>query len=74
MAKFPIASPPRVLDRNTNEYKDGETLFLGCTVWRELAEHAAESLTKGMWVVVVGRLRLSRWETEAGEKRSTYGL
>jgi single-strand DNA-binding protein len=74
VAKFAIASTPRVLDRNTNEYKDGETLFLGCTAWRELAEHAAESLSKGMRVVVVGRLRLSRWETEAGEKRSTYGL
>jgi single-strand DNA-binding protein len=74
MAKFAIASTPRVLDRTTNEYRDGDTLFLGCTAWRELAEHAAESLTKGARVVVVGRLRLSRWETPEGEKRSTYGL
>jgi single-strand DNA-binding protein len=74
MLKFAIASTPRVLDRTTGEYRDGDTLFLGCTAWRELAEHAAESLTKGMRVVVVGRLRLSRWETPEGEKRSTYGL
>jgi single-strand DNA-binding protein len=74
MAKVAIASTPRVLDRTTNEYRDGDTLFLGCTLWRELAEHAAESLSKGMRVVVVGRLRLSRWETPEGEKRSTYGL
>jgi single-strand DNA-binding protein len=74
MLKFAIASTPRVLDRATGEYRDGDTLFLGCTAWRELAEHAAESLTKGARVVVVGRLRLSRWETDEGEKRSTYGL
>ena len=63
-----------MLDRTTGEYRDGDTLFLGCTAWRELAEHAAESLVKGTRVVVVGRLRLSRWETPEGEKRSTYGL
>jgi single-strand DNA-binding protein len=74
VAKFAIASTPRVLDRTTGEYRDGDTLFLGCTAWRELAEHAAESLAKGTRVVVVGRLRLSRWETEDGQKRSTYGL
>jgi single-strand DNA-binding protein len=74
VAKFAIASTPRVLDRTTGEYRDGDTLFLGCTAWRELAEHAAESLSKGTRVVVVGRLRLSRWETEDGQKRSTYGL
>jgi single-strand DNA-binding protein len=74
MAKFAVASTSRVLDKNTGEYRDGDTLFLGCTAWRELAEHAAESLTKGARVVVVGRLRLSRWETPEGEKRSTYGL
>jgi single-strand DNA-binding protein len=74
MARFTVASTPRVLDRTTNEYRDGDPLFLTCTAWRELAEHAAESLTKGARVVVVGRLRLSRWETDEGEKRSTYGL
>jgi single-strand DNA-binding protein len=74
MTKFTVASTPRVFDRTKNEYRDGEPLFLTCTAWRELAEHVAESLTKGARVVVVGRLRLSRWETDEGEKRSTYGL
>ena len=74
MAKFTVASTPRVRDRETNEYHDGDPLFLTCTAWRELAEHAAESLRKGVRVVVVGRLRLSRWETDEGEKRSAYGL
>ena len=75
MAKFTVASTPRVFDREKNEYRDGEPLFLTCTVWRELAEHVTESLTKGTRVVVVGRLRLSRWEDkDTGEKRSAYGL
>jgi len=69
-----VASTPRVFDRQKSEYRDGEPLFLTCTVWRDLAEHVAESLAKGARVVVVGRLRLSRWETDAGEKRSAYGL
>ncbi len=74
MAKLRLASKPRVFDRATNEYRDGDPLFLTCTAWRELAEHAAESLSKGARVIVTGRLRLSRWETEDGEKRSAYGL
>src|SRR5215472_3948189 len=74
MAKFTVASTPRVFDRDANAYKDGDPLFLTCTAWRDLAEHAAESLHKGTRVVVVGRLRLSRWETDEGEKRSAYGL
>lgn len=74
MAKFTVASTPRVFDRESNQWRDGEPLFLMCTAWRELAEHAAESLSKGSRVLVVGRLRLSKWETEAGEKRSAYGL
>ena len=74
LAKFTVASTPRVLDRASGEYRDGDPLFLTCTAWRELAEHAAESLRKGTRVVVVGRLRLSRWETDEGEKRSAYGL
>ena len=74
MAKFTVASTPRVFDRNSGEYRDGDPLFLTCTAWREMAEHAAESLRKGARVVVVGRLRLSRWETDEGEKRSAYGL
>ncbi len=74
MAKFTVASTPRVFDRDKNEYRDGEPLFMTCTVWRDLAEHVTESLTKGARVVVIGRLRLSRWETPEGEKRSAYGL
>jgi single-strand DNA-binding protein len=74
LAKFTVASTPRVFDRAKNEYRDGDPLFLTCTAWRELAEHAAESLSKGARVVVVGRLRLSRWENDEGEKRSAYGL
>lgn len=73
-ARFAVASTPRVFDRATSEYKDGEPLFITCTAWRELAEHAAESLRKGMRVVVVGRLRLSKWTDEKGDNRSTYGL
>jgi single-strand DNA-binding protein len=74
MVKFTVASTPRVFDREKNEYRDGDALFLTCTAWRELAEHVAESLAKGTRVVVVGRLRPSRWETPEGDKRSAYGL
>ncbi len=74
MVKFTVASTPRVFDRVKNEYRDGDPLFLTCTGWREMAEHIAESLAKGTRVVVTGRLRLSRWETPEGEKRSAYGL
>jgi single-strand DNA-binding protein len=74
MAKFGVASTPRYLDKESGQWKDGEPLFLYCTVWRELAENVTESLSKGARVVVVGRLRLSRWETAEGEKRSAYGL
>jgi single-strand DNA-binding protein len=74
LVKFTVASTPRVFDRDKNEYRDGDPLFLTCTAWRDMAEHVAESLTKGARVVVVGRLRLSRWETPEGDKRSAYGL
>ena len=74
LAKFTVASTPRVFDREKNEYRDGDPLFLTCTGWRDMAEHIAESLSKGARVLVTGRLRLSRWETEEGEKRSAYGL
>lgn len=74
LVKFTIASTPRVLDRTSGEYRDGDPLFLTCTAWRDLAEHIIESLTKGARVVVFGRLRLSRWETDEGEKRSAYGV
>lgn len=74
MVKFTVASTPRVFDRQRNEYRDGDPLFLTCTGWRDMAEHIAESLSKGTRVLVSGRLRLSRWETDEGEKRSAYGL
>ncbi|OJF10835.1 single-stranded DNA-binding protein [Couchioplanes caeruleus] len=75
MVKFTIASTPRTLDRQSGEWKDGDPLFLTCTGWRDLAEHIAESLTKGTRVIVTGRLKLSRWEDkETKEKRSAYGL
>lgn len=75
LAKFTVAATPRVFDREKNEYRDGDPLFLTCTVWRDMAEHVAESLTKGTRVIVQGRLRLDRWEDkETGEKRSAYKL
>ncbi len=74
MVKFTVASTPRTFDRTKNEWADGEPLFLNCTAWRDLAEHVAESLSKGARVVVTGRLRLSRWETPEGEKRSMMQL
>ena len=72
VVKFGVACTPRVLDRESGQWRDGDPLFLTCTAWRDLAEHIAESLSKGMRVVVSGRLRLSRWETDEGEKRSAY--
>ncbi|GIE93312.1 single-stranded DNA-binding protein [Paractinoplanes rishiriensis] len=74
LVKFTVASTPRTLDRESGQWKDGDPLFLNCTGWRDMAEHIAESLTKGTRVIVSGRLRLSRWETPEGEKRSAYGL
>jgi single-strand DNA-binding protein len=75
MVKFNIASTPRILDRQSGEWKDGDPLFMNCTGFRDLAEHIAESLTKGTRAIVTGRLRLSRWEDkETGDKRSAYGL
>jgi single-strand DNA-binding protein len=74
MAKFTVASTPRVFDKQTSQYRNGDPLFMPCTAWRELAENAAESLSKGARIIVSGRLRLSRWETEAGEKRSMMQL
>ena len=74
LVKFTVASTPRVFDKGKNEYRDSDPLFLTCTAWRDLAEHVAESLAKGTRIVVVGRLKLSRWETDEGEKRSAYGL
>ena len=72
VAKFRIASTPRTFDRQTNEWKDGESLFLTCNVWRQPAENVAESLTKGMRVIVQGRLRQRSYETKEGEKRTVF--
>ncbi|MGH8868727.1 MAG: single-stranded DNA-binding protein [Actinomycetes bacterium] len=72
VAKFRIASTPRYMDRQTNEWKDGESLFLTCNVWRQAAENVAETLQRGMRVIVQGRLRQRSYETREGEKRTVY--
>lgn len=72
VASFTVASTTRVLDRNTNEWKDGDTLFLRCSVWRQYAENVAESLTKGTRVIVTGRLKQRSYETKEGEKRTVF--
>ena len=74
VANFTIASTPRTFDRQANEFKDGEPLFLRASVWRDFAEHVAGSLTKGMRVIAQGRLRQRSYETREGEKRSTIEL
>lgn len=74
VAKFRIASTPRVFDRQTNEWKDGETLFLTCSVWRQAAENVAESLTRGMRVIVQGRLKQRSYEDREQVKRTVYEL
>ncbi len=74
VAKFRVASTPRFLDKNTNEWKDGDSLFLTCNVWRQAAENVAESLTRGMRVIVSGRLRQRSYETKEGEKRTVYEI
>jgi single-strand DNA-binding protein len=74
VANFTIASTPRTFDRQTNEWKDGEALFLRCSVWREAAENVAESLTKGMRVLAQGRLTQRSYETREGEKRTVVEL
>jgi single-strand DNA-binding protein len=72
VAKFRVASTPRFLDKTTNEWKDGDSLFLTCNVWRQAAENVAESLTRGTRVIVSGRLRQRSYETKEGEKRTVY--
>ncbi|WP_431953910.1 single-stranded DNA-binding protein [Nocardia lijiangensis] len=74
VANFTVASTPRVFDRNTNEWKDGEALFLRCNIWREAAENVAESLTRGARVIVSGRLKQRSYETREGEKRTVVEL
>ena len=74
VANFTVASTPRTFDKNSNEWKDGEALFLRCSVWRQAAENVAESLTKGSAVIVQGRLKQRSYETKEGEKRTVYEL
>jgi single-strand DNA-binding protein len=74
VAKFRVASTPRFMDRTTNEWKDGDPLFLACTVWRQAAEHVAESLQRGARVIISGRLRQRSYETREGEKRTVIEL
>src|SRR5687767_8107605 len=74
VARFRIASTPRFMDRQTNEWKDGESLFLTCNVWRQAAENAAESLQRGMRVIVQGRLKARSYETREGEKRTVFEI
>ena len=72
VAAFTVAASRRTYDSDSGQWKDADTLFLRCSVWRELAEHAAESLTKGTRVVVTGRLRQREYETTEGDKRTVY--
>jgi single-strand DNA-binding protein len=74
VANFRVASTPRYMDRQTNEWKDGDSLFLSCNVWRQAAENVAESLQRGMRVIVSGRLRQRSYETKEGEKRTVYEI
>ena len=72
VCSFRIASTPRLYDKGANEWKDGESLFLTCNVWRQAAENVAESVTRGMRVIVTGRLRMRSYETKEGEQRTVY--
>ncbi|MFC7217136.1 single-stranded DNA-binding protein [Streptomyces polyrhachis] len=74
VANFTIASTPRTFDRQTNEWKDGDALFLRASIWRQAAENVAESLTRGMRVIAQGRLRQRSYETQSGEKRTVVEL
>ena len=74
VANFTVASTPRTFDRQTNEFKDGETLFMRCSVWRDAAEHATESLHRGDRVIVTGRLVSRSWQTPEGENRTVMEM
>jgi single-strand DNA-binding protein len=74
VARFRVASTPRFRDNTSGEWKDGDSLFLTCNVWRQAAENVAESLTRGMRVIVSGRLRQRSYETKEGEKRTVYEI
>ena len=72
VANFTVASTPRTFDRQSGEWRDGDAMFLNCSVWRQAAENVAESLTKGMRVVVQGRLKSRSYETREGERRTVF--
>ena len=74
VASFTVGSTPKVFDKQSGEWKDGDALFLRCTVWRDFAEHVAQSLAKGVRVVVTGVLKHRSYETKDGEKRTSYEL
>ena len=74
VASFTVASTTRMLDKNTNEWKDGDTMFMRCSVWRQYAENVAESLQKGMRVIATGRLKQRSYETREGEKRTVVEM
>ena len=74
VANFTVASTPRTFDRATSEWKDGDAMFLNCAVWRQAAENVAETLTKGMRVIVQGRLKSRSYETREGEKRTVFEI
>lgn len=74
VANFTVASTPRIFDRQSNEFKDGETLFLRCSAWKQLGENVAESLHRGTNVIVQGRLKSRSFETKEGEKRTVMEL
>lgn len=74
VANFTVASTPRTFDRQSNEWKDGDSMFLNCSVWRQYAENVAETLNKGMRVIVQGRLKSRSYETREGEKRTVFEI
>ena len=74
VANFTVASTPRTFDRNTNEWRDGDAMFISCAVWRQAAENVAESLQKGMRVIVQGRLKSRSYETREGERRTVFEI
>ena len=74
VANFTVAATPRTFDRNSNEWKDGDALFMRCNIWREAAENVTESLTRGSRVIVTGRLKQRSYETREGEKRTVVEL
>lgn len=74
VANFRVATTPRVYNRDTNQFEDGDAVFLTCNAWRQMAENVAESLTRGMRVVVTGKLRQRSYQTKEGEQRTVYEI